>query len=147
MMRVDFAVGAADRIRQASQTVLRQFLAGQSVVVYCSNARRLRAFDEQLWSVDDAAFVPHVMASDPLAAVTPVIMVAQDLESVLKQRSGPVWLLNLDDHCPPCLERVDRVLEIVSGDEDDKAMARARWKAYQAAGHEVRSHTLGAKKS
>ena len=145
MVRVDFAIGAAERVRQACHTTLRHFLAGRQLTVYCTNPRRLRAFDEQLWSVDDAAFVPHVMATDPLAPVTPVIMVAEGLESVLAQREQPVWLLNLDDDCPPSLDRVVRVLEIVSVDDEDKALARARWKAYQAAGHEVHSHTMSAK--
>ena len=145
MARVDFAIGAADRVRQACQTTLRQFLAGQALVVYCRDPRRLRAFDEQLWSVDDAAFVPHVMADSPLAPATPVIMVADGLEAALALRAAPVWLLNLDDACPPSLDLVVRVLEIVSGDEEDKALARARWKAYQAAGHEVHSHTMNTK--
>ena len=145
MARVDFAVGAADRVRQACQTTLRQFLAGQHLTVYCRDPQRLRAFDEQLWSVDDAAFVPHVMAGDPLAQTTPVIMVTDGLEAALAQRADPVWLLNLDDHCPPSLDRVVRVLEIVSGGDEDKVLARARWKAYQAAGHDVHSHTLNVK--
>ncbi len=145
MARVDFAIGAAERVRQACHTSLRQFLAGRPLTVYCTNPRRLRAFDEQLWSVDDAAFVPHVMATDPLAPVTPVIMVAEGLESALALRARPIWLLNLDDDCPPSLDHVTRVLEIVSLDDEDKALARARWKAYQAAGHDVRSHDMNSK--
>ena len=145
MVRVDFAVGAADRVRQACHTTLRQFLAGRQLTVYCSDPRRLRAFDEQLWSVDDTAFVPHVMAGDPLAPVTPVIMVANGLESALAHRVQPLWLLNLDDNCPPVLQGVARVLEIVSDHDEDKTLARARWKAYQAAGHDVRSHTMNSK--
>lgn len=145
MVRVDFAIGAPERVRQACHTTLRQFLAGRQLTVYCTNSRRLRAFDEQLWSVDDAAFVPHVMATDPLAPVTPVIMVADALQAALAQRQEPIWLLNLDDDCPPSLDRVVRILEIVSVDEEDKALARARWKAYQAAGHEVHSHTMNTK--
>ena len=145
MARVDFAIGAADRVRQACQTTLRQFLARQPLAVYCRDPRRLRAFDEQLWSVDDTAFVPHVMADSPLAPATPVIMVADGLEAALALLADPVWLLNLDDACPPSLDRVVRVLEIVSAGEEDKALARTRWKAYQAAGHEVHSHTLRTK--
>ena len=85
------------------------------------------------------------MATDPLAPVTPVIMVAEGLESALALRARPIWLLNLDDDCPPSLDHVTRVLEIVSLDDEDKALARARWKAYQAAGHDVRSHDMNSK--
>lgn len=145
MARIDFAIGAADRIRQACLTTLRQYASGRRLVVYCSQPQRLRAFDEQLWSVDDTAFVPHVMSDSPLAPVTPVIMVSQGLEVALAGQPHPVWLLNLDDDCPPGTEHIERVLEIVSTDEQDRAAARLRWKSYLSAGHDIRSHTLETK--
>lgn len=145
MARIDFAIGAPDRIRQACLTTFRQYASGRRLVVYCSQPQRLRAFDEQLWSVDDTAFVPHVMSDSPLAAATPVILVSQGLDVTLAGQSGPIWLLNLDDDCPPGVERVERVLEIVSTDEQDRVAARLRWKAYQSAGHDVRSHALDTK--
>ena len=143
MARVDFAFGAQEKLSQACQTTLRQFLAGQKIVVYCSDLSRLKAFDLKLWAVDDAAFVPHVMADDPLAPKTPIVMVHQNLEQALSNAPADAWLLNLDNEAPASLGAVSRVLEIVSDDEDDKTAARARWRCYQAAGHDVRSHRLG----
>jgi len=142
MARIDFAFGASNRLTQACQTALRQYLAGQKIVVYCSDTARLKAFDLQLWDVDEAAFVPHVMAGDALAAQTPIILTADNLEHVMAQAPAEAWLLNLDDQCPPWVGKLTRVLEIVSDDESDKAGARARWRAYQAAGHDLRSHRL-----
>ena len=143
MARVDFAFGATDKLSQACQTALRQFLAGQKMVVFCSDAARLKAFDLQLWAVDEAAFVPHVMADDPLAAQTPIILASGNLPQVLSQAPAEAWLMNLDDLCPPTVGPLTRVLEIVSDEESDKAGARARWRVYQAAGHDLRSHRLG----
>ena len=143
MARIDFAFGATDKLSQACQTALRQFLAGQKMVVFCSDAARLKAFDLQLWAVDEAAFVPHVMAGDPLAAQTPIILASENLAQVLSQAPAEAWLMNLDDLCPPTVDPLTRVLEIVSDEESDKAGARARWRAYQAAGHDLRSHRLG----
>jgi DNA polymerase-3 subunit chi len=142
MARIDFAFGASEKLSQACQTTLRQYLAGQKMVVFCSDAARLKAFDLQLWAVDDAAFVPHVMATDPLAGQTPVIMASENLEQVLAQAPAEAWLLNLDEQCPPTVGKLARVLEIVSDAEEDKASARARWRVYQAAGHDLRSHRL-----
>jgi len=143
MARVDFAFGATDKLSQACQTALRQFLAGQKMVVFCSDAARLKAFDLQLWAVDEAAFVPHVMAGDFLAAQTPIVLASENLEQVLSQAPPEAWLMNLDDLCPPTVGPLTRVLEIVSDEESDKAGARARWRAYQVAGHDLRSHRLG----
>ncbi len=142
MARVDFAFGAADKLSQACLTTLRQYLAGQKMVVFCSDLPRLKAFDQKLWSVDDAAFVPHVMADDPLALQTPIILASDNLEQVLAQAPQGAWLLNLDDQCPPSLGDLTRILEIVSDEDADKAGARARWRTYQLAGHDLRSHRL-----
>src|SRR3546814_19956383 len=56
------------------------------------------------------------------------------------------WLINLDLQCPPGAEHFERVLEIVSGHEDDKTAARQRWREYQQAGHELHAHDLSQKK-
>ncbi len=142
MARVDFAFGATEKLSQACQTTLRQYLAGQKLLVYCTQSARLNAFDQQLWAIEDDAFVPHVVSTDPEAASTPVVLVSSGLEQALATAPPEAWLLNLDDACPPTLGNVTRVLEIVSDDPDDKEAARARWRVYQAAGHDVKSHRL-----
>jgi DNA polymerase-3 subunit chi len=144
MARIDFAFGATERITQACQTSLRQYLAGQPLIVYCTDAGRLKAFDQKLWAVDEAAFVPHVAADDPETADTPIWLVSSDLPRALARAPAKVWLLNLDDHCPPGIDNVTRVLEIVSDDDTDKAAARERWRLYQAAGHDMKSFSLSA---
>jgi DNA polymerase-3 subunit chi len=142
MARIDFAFGATEKIAQACQTTLKQYLAGHKLLVYCSDATRLKAFDTKLWAVEPTAFVPHVMATDPLAEQTPIWLVSSDLEQALARAPADAWLLNLDKHCPPALGNTARVLEIVSEDEEDKTAARARWAQYKAAGHELKAHQL-----
>jgi DNA polymerase III subunit chi len=144
MARIDFAFGATERVTQACQTSLRQYLAGQPLIVYCTDSGRLKAFDQKLWAVDEAAFVPHVAADDPEAADTPIWLVSSDLPSALARAPAKAWLLNLDDDCPPGIDNVPRILEIVSDDDADKAAARERWRMYQAAGHDVKSFRLSA---
>lgn len=142
MARINFAFGAVERISQACQTTLKQYLAGQKLIVYCSDVERLRQFDQKLWAVNDAAFVPHVWVNDPLADQTPIVLVAQDLERALENTSSETWFLNLDDACPPTFGALTRVLEIVSEDPEDKDAARQRWRTYQAAGHDLKSYSL-----
>jgi len=142
MARIDFAFGATEKIAQACQTTLKQYLAGHKLLVYCSDISRLKAYDTRLWAVEPTAFVPHVMATDPLAEHTPIWLVSSDLEQALARAPAEAWLLNLDELCPPALGNTARVLEIVSDDEDDKAAARTRWAQYKAAGHELKAHRL-----
>ena len=142
MTRIDFAFGAADRLRAACQAARKRYQAGQRLVVYCADGARLAAFDRMLWAFDDTSFVPHVLASDPLAADTPVVLTAAAPQAAAPGGDGEAWLLNLDDDCPPGYDGFARVLEIVSGDPAERQAARQRWRAYQAAGHEPHSHDL-----
>jgi DNA polymerase-3 subunit chi len=147
MARIDFAFGAPDRLRVACQVARKQYLAGQRLVVYCADAARLSAFDRMLWAFDDISFVPHVLASDRLAASTPVLLTAADPSAAAApaaEGEAPPWLLNLDDACPPNYGAFARVLEIVSGDDADRQAARQRWRAYLADGIEPQSHAIGA---
>lgn len=147
MTRIDFAFGAPDRLRTACQVVRKRYLAGQRLVVYCKDGARLAAFDRMLWAFDDTSFVPHVLANDPLAADTPVILTAGDPQQAAAaagrgDQPQPSWLLNLDSDCPPGFDAFERLLEIVSDAPEDKQAARQRWRTYQTAGHTPQSHDL-----
>lgn len=142
-MRIDFAFGAPDRLRSACQTARKRHLAGQRLVVYCSDGNRLSAFDRMLWAFDDISFVPHVLATDPLAPDTPVLLTAADPSLALPaDQAAEAWLMNLDDDCPPSYDGYARLLEFVSGDAADRQAARQRWRIYQAAGHDLHGHNL-----
>jgi DNA polymerase-3 subunit chi len=140
MSRIDFAHGAAHRLRMACRTAARHVRAGHRLIVYCTDARRLHRFDALLWEFEPASFIPHALASDPLASLADVVL-AQDT-AALASLAPADWLLNLDLDCPPQAERFQRVLEIVSHHEADVQAARLRWSHYQRAGHELHSHKL-----
>jgi DNA polymerase-3 subunit chi len=151
MSRVDFAFGAPDRLRMACEVVRKHYLAGRRLVVYTQDTKRLAQFDRLLWSFDPEAFVPHVMADDPLAGSTPVVLTAagplpvpapvpaKDAGTALQP-----WLINLDLDCPPGAGDFERILEIVSDHDEDKAAARSRWRQYQAEGHTLHAHGVSA---
>ncbi|CAM4143782.1 DNA polymerase III subunit chi [Kerstersia similis] len=140
MARIDFAFGAADRLLAACQTVHRQYLAGRQLLVFCSNTQRLQAFDRLLWTFDDISFVPHVAINDPLAAQTPVLLTRS--QPVPPPVSTESWLINLDDDCPQEYGHYVRILEFVSGSDEDRQHARLRWRRYQDDGHELKAHDL-----
>ncbi len=143
MARIDFAFGAADRIVQACLTTYRQYQAGQRVLIISSNMQLLRKLDELLWTQHDTSFIPHVWADDPLASTTDVVLAGPgEIGKCISRATPATWLLNLDDGCPEGLGCIERVLEIVSEDPQDKTLARARWRQYQSAGHTLKAHSL-----
>ncbi len=138
MTRVDFAFGATDRLRKACEVVRKHYEAGRQLQIYLSDTRQLHRFDRLLWGFEPQAFVPHLLADDPLAAQTPVLLTHQ----APVPHTPEVWLLNLDEHCPPGFEQFSRILELVSERESDKRAARERWRIYQNAQCELHSHDL-----
>jgi DNA polymerase-3 subunit chi len=143
MARVDFAFGAPDRLQMACEVVQKQYLAGRRMLVYTQDESRLSRFDGLLWGVEPTSFVPHVMADDPLAPDTPIWLIRATPAAWLEKQAHPnVWLLNLDDDCPPDTQAFKRILEIVSDNDDDKMKARQRWRQYQAEGHTLHAHSM-----
>ena len=52
-------------------------------------------------------------------------------------------LLNLRPEWPPFFSRFQRLIEIVSFDDGDRATARERFRFYRDRGYEIRTHDLG----
>lgn len=143
MARVDFAFGASDRVTQAARTTLRHVAKGARVFAYSTQAPRLESFDQALWTIDDIAFVPHEPLGERATPGLRVYLVNAQSWGLLRETIGPGdWLLNLDDDCPPSIEGIDRVLEIVTEDDLDRELARTRWRHYQQLGAELHAHKL-----
>jgi len=142
MTRVDFAFNADARVAQAARSTLRHVARGARLFVYCDDPDRLKAFDLALWSTQDTTFVPHEMLHDGIDDL-PVYLVDQASWPLVAARATDTdWLVNLDDDCPPEATLFTRVLEIVSQEDTDRELARARWRQYQAMGADLHAHQL-----
>lgn len=133
MTRIDFHVNVEHRVHYGCRVTRKARTAGKRVVVYTRDPGRLAQFDAALWTFSALDFLPHVYSDSALAQVTPVLL-ALDLE----QLPPSDVLLSLDDEVPPQVTsvcaRFERVIEIVSRDEADRALARSRFKAYRELG-------------
>jgi DNA polymerase-3 subunit chi len=56
-------------------------------------------------------------------------------------------LVNLGEQVPAGFERFERVIEVVSLDEQDRQMARSRWKHYAEHGYAITRHDLNLKEA
>ena len=93
--------------------------------------------DQLLWTQPAIGFLPHCRTDHRLAAVTPILV---------DHRADPVVheqvLVNLCEECPPVFSRFERVIEIVSLDEQDRELARHRFRFYRDRGYEIRDARL-----
>ena len=144
MTRIDFAFGAPDRLRTACRW-RASAPAGQRLVVYCRDGSRLASFDRMLWAFDDISFVPHVLANDPLAADTPVVLTASD---PLKASEKLVQAGSRNPGCSTWMtsarpvSRVSNASWKSSPTSPTTSRPRASWRVYQNAGHAPHSHDL-----
>lgn len=133
MTRIDFHFNVDHRVHYACRVTRKARAAGKRLVAYARSSERLAQYDAMLWTFSALDFLPHVYVGSPLAATTPILL-------ALDPGAAPPSdvLLTLDDEVPPGFEvlfnRYERVIEVVSRDEAERARARSRFKAYREHG-------------
>jgi DNA polymerase-3 subunit chi len=137
MTQIDFYTHVPDKLRAACSLTMKAVARDLRVMVFCPDSDTARRFDRMLWSAPAIAFIPHCAPEDPLAPVTPVIV---DCEG--EQLLHDEVLVNLRPDWPPFFSRFQRLIEIVSLEEEDRARARERFRFYRDRGYEIRSHDL-----
>ncbi|WLI88146.1 DNA polymerase III subunit chi [Massilia sp. R2A-15] len=127
MTRIDFHTNIPDKLTYACRLARKAYSAGGKLVLLAEDATQASALNEALWRISETDFLPHVMAGDPLAAQTPIIVTDSD-EAELPHGD---MLVNLTRRAPANVDRFQRVFEIISTDEDDAAAGRKRYVAYK----------------
>jgi DNA polymerase-3 subunit chi len=139
-VRIDFHFNVEHRLQYACRVVRRARSADCRVLLFTRDADRLARIDMALWTFSALDFVPHVHVDSPLAARTPVLL-ASSLDG---ENGGCQVLVNLDDEAPPRMPelagRFERLIEIVSREDEDRRRARERFRAYRDAGFEPQAH-------
>jgi DNA polymerase-3 subunit chi len=127
MTRIDFHTNIPDKLSYACRLARKAYAAGGKLVLLAEDAAQAARLNEALWTVSETDFVPHVLADDALAAVTPIIVSASDQAEF----AHGDMLVNLTRHTPANVDRFQRVFEIISTDEEDAAAGRLRYVAYK----------------
>ena len=133
MTRIDFHFNVDHRVHYACRVTRKARAAGKRLGVYARSSERLAQYDSMLWTFSALDFLPHVYVNSPLAGSTPILL-AVDPDAAPPSDV----LLTLDDEAPSGFEslfrRYERVIEVVSRDEAERARARSRFKAYRERG-------------
>ena len=137
LTQIDFYFHVEDKLRTACALSSKATSRGLRVLAFCPDAGAAQKFSRLLWTTPAIGFVPHCAPGDRLAAVTPVIVDHNGADLPHDQ-----VLLNLRDEWPPFFSRFQRLLEIVSLDEEDRRLARERFRFYRDRGYEIRSHDM-----
>jgi DNA polymerase-3 subunit chi len=127
MTRIDFHTNIPDKLAYACRLARKAYSAKAKIVLLAEDAAQAAALNEALWTLSNIDFLPHVMADDPLAPETPIIITDSE-EAALPHHE---MLVNLTRRTPSNVAEFARVFEIISVDELDAAAGRQRYVAYK----------------
>jgi DNA polymerase-3 subunit chi len=139
MTRIDFYSNASGKHEIARKLASKALHAGSQVFIYTRDKDLARELDAYFWTSQQLSFLPHVPCGHPLADKTP-ILIGDDPGKMLR----PDVLINLDEEIPEWFARFNRLLEIVTTDQQDKEMARRRFRYFKERGYSLNVHDLKA---
>jgi DNA polymerase-3 subunit chi len=137
MTKVDFYTGSTDKLRTACQLSHKAMQNGLRVLLHTPDEAVTESLDKLLWHYPATAFIPHCRCHEAEASDMPVVLGHQG-----ETFPHSELLISLHTACLPFFSRFQRVIEIVSRDEEDARMGRERYKFYKDRGYEMRHFDL-----
>ncbi|HZW13372.1 MAG TPA: DNA polymerase III subunit chi [Noviherbaspirillum sp.] len=131
MTRIDFHTNIPDKLSYACRLVRKARAADCRIVLLAADRNELNALDQALWTFSEHDFLPHVLADDPLAANTPIVLTDSDTAELPHYHV----LINLSAGTPAHFARFERMFEIISSDEADTLAGRDRFRFYKQRGY------------
>lgn len=136
MTRIDFHSNVPDKIAYSCRLVRKARAANCNIVLFAGDRNALNTLDQLLWTFSELEFLPHVVAGDPLAGSTPIILTDNEQAELPHHQV----LINLSQTTPAHFARFERMFEIVSSDDADKLAGRERYRFYQQRGYPLTHH-------
>jgi DNA polymerase III subunit chi len=120
------------RLESALPQLLQKVLEkGWRAVVQVGSMERAEALNQQLWTYDDASFLPHGSSKDGHAELQPIWLTAAE-----ERPNNAEVLMLVDGASANNLSPYQLTCEIFDGNDPEAlSAARIRWKAYQTAGY------------
>lgn len=134
MTEIAFHFNAPDKLAYACRFARKVQRTGARLVI-AAPVSALDLLDRMLWTLSPLDFVAHCRneADDALLVASPVLLTTDPAAAPHHQ-----VLLNLHAEVPAGFERFERVVEVVSAQDDtDRSQARARWRHYASSGYTI----------
>ena len=137
MTKIDFYTGTTDKLRTACQLSHKAMQNGLRVLLHTPDETTTEALDKLLWQYPATAFMPHCRSDAAEAGDMPVLV-----SHLSDQLPHSELLISLHTACLPFFSRFERVIEIVSQDQEDARLGRERFGFYRDRGYEMRHFDL-----
>jgi DNA polymerase-3 subunit chi len=139
VIEIAFHFGAPDRLAYTCRLLRKASATGARLQVRALAETRA-ALDAALWNVGPTDFISHcdALAPDSVRSRSAVLLLDADAPV---HPEFPI-LVNLAEDVLAGFEQFQRVIEIVSTDEQDRNLARLRWRHYTERGYTITRHDL-----
>lgn len=143
MTEIAFHFNVPERLAYACR-LLRKAAGSGAKVLVIGEPDNLKQLDAALWTFSATDFVPHCeLDGEPAAVAASPVLLASSLTSAPHHDV----LLNLGRLVPEGFEKYQRVIELVGTDDEERQLARVRWKHYTDLGYAITRHDLRLKTS
>lgn len=131
MTRIDFHSNVSNKLGYACRLAYKAYSTQCQVVILTPDETALDALDKTLWTMTELDFIPHARVNDPIAAQSPIVLADQRATAFPHHQI----LINLTQNSLADFAQFERVIEIVSKEEQDIAAGRERYKFYKQRGY------------
>ncbi|WP_296510732.1 DNA polymerase III subunit chi [Rhodoferax sp.] len=138
MTDIAFHFGAPNKLEYVGRLLRKAVGRGARLTVLAVPAQ-VQYLDASLWATSPTDFLVHgVDNGDSASLRCPVVLTSRVHPGLVEHGI----LVNLTQEVPAGFDQFERVIEVVSVDEEDRATARIRWKHYVQRGYAIQRHDL-----
>lgn len=131
MTSIDFYFNVSDKPALLSRLVHGAIERRQQVVIATSHEQAARDVSKSLWQQIQTSFLPHALVGQSRQA--PVVIHWGNADMQYDDT-----LINLAQEQPGGFSRFKQLVELVGQDEQEKTLARQRYKFYRDRGYSIR---------
>ena len=149
MARVDFHSQVGNKLTYTCRLVRKIFsLASEAEpikkIVIVGSSADIDQLNQMLWSFSAEEFLPHCLIDDESAECTPILLATAYDELQFQDLSHQDVFIHLGQNFLEDIEKIthrfDRVIEVVSLQEQEVLAGRQRFKQYRSMGVELFNH-------
>lgn len=126
------------KLRAACRLTKKALARGCTTYIQAEDERQASRLDDLLWTFDQGSFLPHRLDSDD-AEPAPVTIGCRAPDT-----DPPDVLIALSADMPDHFHIYGRIAEVVDGTDEDKRLARQRYRIYRERGCELETHHIDA---
>ena len=112
--------------------------SGKRVLIACESEQQAWRLDEALWQRDAEQFVPHNLSGEITHYATPIEISWKGKRNAQRRD----LLISLQQELPDFINSFNQIIDFVPADEDQKALARERYKQLRQLGWQLSTEQI-----